>query len=185
MGINQTFFMTSKKWLLLHTKPNKEDFLYSEITARALECFYPRLWVKPANPRARKIKPFFPGYLFVFTDPTCTQAAELRWLPGSTGWVHFGSELAEVPESVINGIRHHVEQLSLNRARRAGSTFRSGERVGITEGPFSGWEGIFHSQLSGSDRVKVLLRIIHAQQKLVELPASLLRAKNQSWPEAR
>lgn len=175
--------MTSKKWLLLHTKPNKEDFLFTEITARAMDCFYPHLRVKPANPRCRKIKPFFPGYLFVFTDPSSIQAAELRWLPGSTGWVHFGGELAEVPENVIDGIRRHVEQLNYN-PRLLTPTFQSGERVRITEGPFSGWEGIFHSQLNGSDRVKVLLRIIQSQQKLVELPACLLRSKNLPWPKA-
>ncbi len=177
--------MNSNNWLLLHTKPNKEDFVYSEITARALECFYPRLWVKPANPRCRKIKPYFPGYLFVFTDPASTQAAELRWLPGSAGWVHFGGELAEVPESVINGISRHVEQLNQRSLAPVAPVFRSGERVRITDGPFTGWEGIFQSQLSGSDRVKVLLRIIHAQQKLVELPAGLLRSTNQSWSHAR
>ena len=33
--------MPSSKWLLLHSKPNKEDFLWSEINARQLECFYP------------------------------------------------------------------------------------------------------------------------------------------------
>ena len=175
--------MQSKKWLLLHTKPNKEDFLSSEISARSLDCYYPALRVKPANPRARKIKPFFPGYLFVYTDPSSLLAAELRWLPGSTGWVHFGGELAEVPESIIDGIRRHVEQLNQSPQSMA-PTFRPGQAVRIMDGPFSGWEGIFHSQLTGCDRVKVLLRIIHAQQRLVELPVGLLRSKNQTWPHA-
>ena len=177
MGFYKIKMISSSKWLLLHSKPNKEDFLWAEITARQMECYYPCLHVKPANPRSRKVKPYFPGYMFVHTDPASPLAAELRWLPGSAGWVHFGGELAEVPESIINGIRRQIDRINQKDPDQQ-AVFHPGQPVSIMEGPFSGWDGIFHSSLSGSDRVRVLLKLIHTQQKLVEMPARLLKLKN-------
>ena len=55
-------------WYALRSKPCKEDILWRQVGLRGFECFYPRLRVKPVNPRSRKIRPYFPGYMFVRAD---------------------------------------------------------------------------------------------------------------------
>lgn len=50
----------------------------------------------------------------------------------------------------------------------AGITYLPGQRVMITHGPFSSFEGIF--QKSANERVKVLLSLFGSQRE-IELPA--------------
>jgi transcriptional antiterminator RfaH len=37
--------------------------------------------VRPVNPRARKTRPYFPGYLFVQADLAAVGLVEFRWMP--------------------------------------------------------------------------------------------------------
>lgn len=164
-------------WILLHSKPHKEDFLWGELKARGIDCYYPRIRVKPVNPRARTIHPYFPGYLFVNVEFESDQYKELPWLPGASGWVHFGEEPATVPESIINGIRRHVDELNANGGLSSLKSIKHGEKVDIVEGPFANYEAIFDTTISGSDRVRVLLLLVKSQQMPLEMPAGMLRRK--------
>ena len=58
----------SMLWYVMRSKPNKESLLWEQLSLQNIECYYPRLRVKPANPRARKLRAYFPGYLFVHVD---------------------------------------------------------------------------------------------------------------------
>jgi len=169
-----------KNWILLHAKSHKEDFLWGEICSRGIGCFYPKIWVKPVNPRARKIRSYFPGYLFVFIETGSQEARELRYLPGAIGWVHFGEEPASVPESVMDGIRRHVDELNANEGEPARNRMKHGEAVEILEGQFAGYEAVFDTHISGNERVRVLLKLVRSRQIPVEMPAGLLRKKNRS-----
>ncbi len=169
---DQNTYMT--QWLLLHSKAFKEEFLWREITARQVECYFPRLHVIPVNPRSRKIVPYFPGYLFVKLEPASPEVNALRWLPGATGWVHFGDQVATVPDTVINGIRRHVDELNAEQARGA-DRFAKGQRLEILGGPFAGYEAIFDTRLSGRDRVRILIKLVHAQQLPAVISARLLK----------
>lgn len=164
-------------WILVRSKPRKEEFLYGELIAREIECFYPRIRVKPVNPRARKVQPYFPGYLFVHLDINSDQFKELAWLPGSSGWVHFGEEPACVPENIIGGIRRHVDELNIRGGEDKKTQLRRGDLVEIVDGPFAQYEALFDSAVSGNDRVKVLLQLVRSQQVPVELPVDMLRRK--------
>lgn len=166
------------QWLLLHSKAFKEEFLWREITARQIECLLPRLHVKPVNPRSRKIVPYFPGYLFVHIEPDSPEVHTLRWLPGSTGWVTFGDEIATVSDAIINGIRRHVDELNAESAKGA-ERFSKGEHLEITGGPFSGYEAIFDTSLSGKDRARVLIQLVRSQQLPAVISARLLKSKKQ------
>lgn len=166
------------QWLLLHAKAFKEEFLWREIIARQINCYFPRLNVKPVNPRSRKVKPYFPGYLFVKLEPDSQEVQALRWLPGSLGWVTFGDEIASVPENILNGIRQHVEAHN-SKSSDGLNNFTKGESIEITGGIFTGYEAVFDSQLSGKERARVLLQLVHSQQMPAIIPSHLLRKKKQ------
>jgi hypothetical protein len=53
------------EWYALHSKPNKEELLWGQLAIRWVETYYPRARVQIINPQARKIRPCFPGYVFV------------------------------------------------------------------------------------------------------------------------
>ena len=58
----------TQKWYALRCKPRKEDAVWRQLVAAGYEGFHPRLRVNPVNPRAKKYRPYFPGYLFLFAD---------------------------------------------------------------------------------------------------------------------
>jgi len=134
-----------------------------------IDFFYPTLQVRPVNPRSQKVKPFFPGYLFVHTDLDLTGSLILKWMPGIVGLVSFYGSPATVPECLITEIRQHMQKLI--NSGRTNTRFQAGEEVRVVEGPLAGLEGIFDLNLTGSQRARVLLRILGEQCMRVELPA--------------
>jgi len=106
-------------WYVLHSKPNREDFLYAQLLYRDLKAYFPRLHVNPVNPRARKMKPFFPGYLFVNLDRKGYSLSRLSYIPGANRVVSFDHKPAVVPDEVITSIQKNVEHI--NKADQAQS----------------------------------------------------------------
>jgi transcriptional antiterminator RfaH len=162
-------------WYVIRSKPNKEEFLAGQLHSRGFNIYLPQLHVKPVNPRARKVRPFFPGYLFVQADDDF-RYSDVQWLPGSQGFVNFGDELASLPETIVAGIRKQVD--AVNQAEvESRSGFQPKDRVLIVEGVFSGYEAIFDTHISGANRVRVLLSFMKDRQTPLELPETALRKK--------
>jgi len=163
-------------WYVLNTKPHNEEFLWEQCLARGYEAFYPRLRVQPLNPRARKIRPYFPGYLFVHVDLELVNISELRWMPGASRLVSFGGAPATVPEGLIHAIQRRVDEVNA----AGGELFdglKAGDEVSIQGGPFAGYEAIFDTRLPGNERVRVLLKLLQARQVPVDLPAGQVQRK--------
>ena len=166
------------QWFVLRSKPNKELALWREASARGLECFYPQLRVQPVNPRSRKIRSYFPGYLFLHTDLEQVGTSTFQWIPFSSGLVVFDGIPAMVPDNLIQAIRRHVDEINA----AGGEQFvgiKQGETVVIRGGPFDGYEAIFDTRLAGTERVRVLLKLLRARQMNVELPAAQIQRVQQ------
>jgi len=163
-------------WYALRSKPHKEELLFGQLNAYQIETFYPVLRVKPVNPRSRKERPYFPGYMFVQVDLEQTGFSALHWMPGANGLVAFGGEPNAIPEALIEAIRQRVEEI--NRAggeQLAG--LKQGDAVQIESGPFAGYEAIFDASLAGSERVRVLLQLMQGRAMRVEMPAQAVHKK--------
>jgi transcription antitermination factor NusG len=164
-------------WYALRSKSRKEDIVWRQVSDRGFEVFYPRLRVNPVNPRARKVKPYFPGYMFIRVDIEIIGQSALQWMPHTLGLVHFGGEPAIVPDNLVLAIKHRVEEI----AEAGGIVFddlKSGDRVTINHGPFEGYEAIFDARIPGTERVRVLLRLISERQVPIEMDASQIQRKN-------
>ena len=166
--------MTSH-WFVFRSKPREETAAWHYLQSQDVTCFYPSMRVNPVNPRARKIKPYFPGYLFVYCDLDQLGNNTFRWMPHSLGLVRFGGEPAVVPENVIQGIRNTL--VAIDEA--GGETLfdlQPGDDVFIKDGPFAGYRGIFNKSLSGRDRVCVLLTMLRENRELsIEMNVDQIR----------
>ena len=163
-------------WYTLQSKPRKELFLCEQLGLREIESYCPFLRVQPVNPRARKVQAYFPGYVFGRLDLEQSGLSILQWIPGAVGIVSFDGIPSHVPDNLINAIRRHVDQINAaEREQRAG--LKPGEAVLIQGGPFDGYEAILDERLPGSERVRVLLKLLQARQMNVELPADQIRKK--------
>ena len=167
----------AEHWYALRSKPRKEEVVWRQVRTQGYEIFYPRLKVNPVNPRARKLRPYFPGYMFVSVDLGEAGLSTFQWMPHAMGIVCFGEEPAIVPEHLIHAIRKRVDEI----AAAGGEIFdglSSGDSVVINAGPFAGYEAIFDARLPGSERVRVLLQLLNnSRQVPLELEVGQIRKK--------
>jgi len=161
-------------WYAMRSKPNKEDFLAEQIDAYGIKVYYPRIHVATVNPRARKIRPFFPGYLFVQVDLEVVNLSVLNWMPGAANLVSFDGVPASVPDTLIVALRRKLEHLNLSK-KALTDGLKHGESVIVQEGPFAGYEAIFDTHISGRDRVRVLLGFLQKRQVPLELRIGQIR----------
>lgn len=166
-------------WYALQSKPNKEDALYDQLENQGFEAFYPRIRVTPVNPRSKKVKPYFPGYMFVYIDLAAVGLSTFQWMPFARGMVSFDQEPATVPDTLIQAIRRRVDDVNI-AGGEVFSGLHKGDIVLIQDGPFSGYEAIFDLRLSGSERVRVLIKLLSQRQVPVELSAGQIRQKKTS-----
>jgi len=164
-------------WYALRSKPRKEEVVYRQMLNQNIEVYYPRIRVHPVNPRAKKVQPYFPGYLFVHVDIDVLGLSYFQWMPHTLGLVCFGDESAIVPDHLIAELKKRVKEIT-----EAGGEFfdglKSGETVYIRQGPFAGYEAIFDTRISGSERVRVLLKLLSDQRQIpMELDVALLARK--------
>lgn len=159
-----------KAWYVLRTKPHKEMSVYRLLKSRDVTVFYPTVKVDPVNPRSSRIRPYFPGYMFVEANLHEIGQSSLNWLPGSHGLVSFGGEPATVPDQLVEMVKNSAA--AWHQAQQDKRTFQAGDRVRIIEGPLTGYEAIFDTELSGQQRVQVLLAYLHNQPKAIKLNRS-------------
>ena len=163
-------------WYALRSKPRKEDVVWRQLQERGFEIFYPRIRVHPVNPRAKKIKPYFPGYMFVHVDISQVGISAFQWIPHTVGLVSFGGEPATVPDNLVYAIRHRVEEI----AQAGGELYdglKSGDLVLINYGPFEGYEAIFDARIPGTERVRVLLQLLNNRRVPVELNSTYIQQR--------
>jgi transcription antitermination factor NusG len=161
-------------WYVLHCKPHKERLLAEQLELRKFEVFAPWMRIQVINPRARHVRPYFPGYLFIHADLGEMGLSSLQYVPGSAGLISFGGEPAFVPDGLINAIRQRVEDINA----AGGELFdvlKPGEIILVHSGPFAGYEGIFDIRLPGKERVRVLLKLLRNRQIPIELPVRHVR----------
>lgn len=161
----------AERWYVLRSKPHKEVVVWKQVQSQGLETYFPRLQQKSARGR---VKPYFPGYLFVRADLDDVGQSALQWMPHTLGLVSFGSIPAPVPADMIEGIRQHVEMLN-RRGEYLLPNVKAGDPVEIRSGPFAGYHAIFDARLSASDRVRVLLKMLNDRYVAMELHASQVK----------
>lgn len=167
----------SQYWYTLRVKPHKERSVYQLLQARDVTVYFPRIKVKPKNPRAAKVRPYFPGYMFVQADLEALGANAFQWTPGTRGLVTFGDIPAVVPESLVYELEKRIRQIEARGGLAAGK-YKKGDQVRIVEGPFAGYEAIFDVYLCGAERVQVLLAFLSQHPHPLKLDAFQIEKTN-------
>ena len=100
----------------------------------------------------------------------------MQWMPGAVGFVSYGNQPSMVQDALIHGIKKRVDEINI----AGGELFhelKQGDLVEIQSGPFAGYEAIFDVRLAGSERVRVLLKLLQGRSTKMEIPAGLLERK--------
>ena len=148
------------QWYAVQTRPNREFLANSALAAiEGVETFLPTLHVQPVNPRSRKERPFFPGYLFVCADLCALGQKCIQYKPGVTRLVGLDDEPTPIPVPIIAEIRDRVQaaQALDPLGLGGGATLQPGDKVRILSGPLAGYEGMFDTRLGGQTRARILV----------------------------
>ncbi len=164
------------RWYVLRSKPHKEGALLKYARGNGFEVFYPTIPYKPVNPRAARFKAYFPGYMFIRTEPVSVGISTFTWMPFSSGLVHVGGEPAPVPDLTMRSIATRVGQVWAAGGLQFDG-LRPGDPVEIREGMFEGYEAIFDARLAGPQRVRVLLKMLNDRFVPVEIDASQIHKR--------
>ena len=163
-----------KAWYVIRSKPYKEKSLYGELISRDIETFYPQLRVNPVNPRSRKWVPYFPGYMFVHVDLVEIGLRPMNRIPHSIGLVMFNDLVPSVPENLLHKIDLKLQAIT----EAGGETFfeiQPGDKIKLINGGFSGYEAIFEERLNGSDRVRILIKMLSDRYISAEVDGGMIQ----------
>src|SRR3990172_1981704 len=148
--------MVDEAWYVVHAKPRKEQQVYRYLSSKNIHVFFPTIRVKPVNPRASKVRPYFPRYLFARVNPEEVGLSTLQWIPGAVGLVEFDGEPAIVPDHVMQELQRRVAELKVELDTCL-SGLKPGDKVRVTKGAFAGYEAIFDGRLNGEERAQILV----------------------------
>ena len=161
------------QWYAVYTKPKREDAVAGSLENAGIEVFNPRLKQKKYMQGAyrNKISPLFPCYVFVKFEPETT-AHMIKYTRGVKRVVG-GDFPWPVSDEVIDLIRNQEEDgiIAIKPP-----DLKYGDSVAINDGPLSGLRGIFEKELSGQERVVLLLSSIEYQARVVVERAFLSKA---------
>ncbi len=158
-----------KKWYAVHTYSGFEDnvklALEERINSSGFKKYFGDIIVpkediieKTAKGGKKKVKrKFFPGYIFVRMNVNTDSWHLLKATPKVTGFV--GDQLNPMPvdESEMEKI---VAQITEGIKRpKAKIEFSKGDSVKITEGPFSGFNGVINEIKPDKSKLEVLVSI--------------------------
>jgi len=107
--------------------------------------------------------PLFPGYIFACFDVLSHYRA-VHYAHGVRGLVQYGSEPAELDESVIIMIKSKIED---GHVVLRPSAFKAGQAVRIQTGNFEGLEAVFQREMTAQNRVVLLLNTLMYQPQVV------------------
>lgn len=151
-----------KQWYTLHTKPNSEYQVVTALQQRQLQVYLPEIKVSKAGASCQR-KPFFPCYLFAKVDFELVSLSQMQWTPGLRRIVTFDERPVPLPNEVIELLRNNLSRIDRNNGRPTPS-FKQGDPVRITEGPFRDMLAIFDGPSTPAQRVQVLLQILGASK---------------------
>ena len=160
-------------WYAVQTKPRQEEKVSTCLTDRGFTVFLPKIQVRRRRraTTTSQVEPLFPGYAFVAVSLTLDAWSSVRWTPGVKSILGCDAVPSPVPEEAITLIRKRVGPDGMIHPQ---VWYRPGDRVRITDGPFSDLVGILERPASRVGRVCVLLQMMGGAS--IELEDSALEA---------
>lgn len=148
-----------ESWFVLNTKPKKEFQVEKLFTEGGIKIYNPKYLIED------RIKPFFPGYEFVFFDYPA-QYQLVRYTRGVKRVVGSGEGPIPILEQVVLEIKSR-EVNGLIELFKYGEEPELGDEIEVVEGPLKGLKGVFKREIPERERVLILLNYVSYQGKLL------------------
>ncbi len=148
------------RWYVINTKANNEIFAMNKLRSQNYKVFCPSYVsiIKHARQFKKIIKPFFPGYLFIYLDIQEQSWMDINHMVGVKRILNDGSLPLAINDSIVEDLKNMqndegiIDDPILNKCK-------VGQKVMINDGVFRGLKGIFKG-LTAGQRVEVLLNML-------------------------
>jgi transcriptional antiterminator RfaH len=152
-------------WYAVNTKPHREETAAMNIRRLGLEVLLPKIARHKSILSGRKIAMahLFPSYLFAKFSPK-EYLHSIRYARGVRRVVSAGETPLPVDETIISAIKSRIDETGF--VALTAKQFAAGEQVVIQEGFLQGQTGIFERELTGQQRVVILLQSIEYQARV-------------------
>lgn len=172
----------TKKWYVVRAAGGKEkkakEYIECEIKALGLTDYVSQVLIPTEKVfqvrNGKKISTeriFFPGYILIEAHLTGELQHIIRNIPHVSGFLteRQNKEKEPVPlrESEVNRILGKVDELNEQEEENI-APFYVGEPVKITDGPFTGFDGVIEEILQDKKKLKVMVKIF-GRKTLLEL----------------
>lgn len=160
-----------RQWKVLQTKIHEEQDVAARLKLGRTNVYVPMMQNKVCTFGKLKLRvqPLFPQYIFARFDMD-EMYPKIRWMSGVKGVLCFNGKPAVVADEVISLFkRQENRQGVISRIR----TFKPNQRVVVQYGVLKDLEGLFLKELSGPDRVLVLMNILGVSTHVQLNPAML------------
>jgi transcriptional antiterminator RfaH len=153
-------------WFAVNTKPFQEETAAMHIGRLKLEVLLPRVNTNRSVFGTEKsvAGALFPCYLFAKFSPK-DSLHSIRYARGVRKVVSAGDVPIPVDQTIINSVRSRMDSKGL--ISLVDKQFHVGDVVLIQDGFMQGQKGIFERELSGQQRVMILLRSIEYQARVL------------------
>jgi transcriptional antiterminator RfaH len=146
-------------WCCIRSHPKREHIAAAQLSCIAgVEVFNPQLRLERRTRRGRMscTESLFVNYLFARFVPQMT-LEKVRYTPSVKTVLQFGTEVATIPDEVIEDLRRTVAENADTVLTDAPQT---GEEAEVSAGPFQGERGIVARVLPARQRVELLLDVM-------------------------
>jgi transcriptional antiterminator RfaH len=154
------------RWYAVQTRPKQEERATLNLRGSGLTTFLPMIrQPRKAHSAASAPAPLFPRYLFVRCD-IAQHASRIRYTRGVTRVLGTSAGPTPLDDEVIESIQRRLDDGGYVRLIEP-EPLHAGDPVEITDGPLSGFVGIFHSATTATERVVLLLNAMNNQMRVV------------------
>jgi transcriptional antiterminator RfaH len=148
-----------ESWFVINIKPKKEFQVEKLFTEGGFRVYNPKYF------HEKRIKPFFPGYEFVYFEYPA-QYQLVRYTRGVKKVVGTRESPTPISEEVIDEIKAR-EINGLIELQKYGEEPEVGDEIEVMEGPLKGLRGVFKREISDKERVMILLNYVSYQGQLL------------------
>ena len=154
-------------WFAVVTKPRQEQIALENLQRQGFECFLPMAenpYQRRTKKQQKRIEPLFPRYLFLNAIADTQNLAPVRSTMGVISMVRFGTELAVIPEQIINAIKQRITP-ETGLIKIEAIEIEAGDKVKIFDGPLTGLNGIVQEKDS-NNRALLLMNLMGRPTKV-------------------
>ncbi len=154
----------ANSWYLVQYKPKGEKIALKNLKRQGFDTFYPvyinteRINLKFTN----KIKPLFPGYIFVAFNINNNNWIKIKSTYGVSRVVSIAKIPLKVPLEIIIELKKRCNELEIINTSKIVS---AGDKVKIVKGPFTGFIGKI-DKINSENRVIILFDFLKKSNKV-------------------